>query len=172
MEIRHLSDPPDARAVIHTNALAWRKAYHGIVPDEMLDGMETDPSEQRVLQAFEHLYADRDSILLAEDDAGTVRGYSYIRWGDETKAFVGENEAGLKEIYVEPTCWGEGIGTALLEEGLALLPDSVERIRLEMLDGNEIGQQFYAARGFERTGSSTFEIDDEQYPTSIYTLQL
>ncbi len=34
-----------------------------------------------------------------------------------------------------------------------------------MLDGNEVGHRFYAARGFDRTGSSEFEIAGEAYPT-------
>jgi len=39
---------------------------------------------------------------------GVVRGYCYFRWGEETKSFVGENEAGLTGLYVEPDYWGKG----------------------------------------------------------------
>jgi len=101
-----------------------------------------------------------------------VRGDIYLRWGDETKAFVNEEEAGLKEIYTHPDYWGEGIGTSLLQHGLDLLPDSISAVKLEMLSGNTVGQRFYEARGFERTGSSEFEIGDEAYPTDIYVLHL
>lgn len=172
MEIRHLEYSADARAVIRINALAWREAYRNILPDETLAEFETNPSEERVQKAFERLYDDRDGLLVAEDDNGTVRGYSYFRWGEDTKEFVGEKAAGLKEIYIEPDYWGNGIGTTLLERGLELLPESIERVQLEMLDGNDVGRQFYSARGFDRTGESEFEIRGETYPTSIYTLEL
>ncbi|WP_341850627.1 GNAT family N-acetyltransferase [Natronococcus wangiae] len=94
----------------------------------MLAGFDSDPSEERLRERTDRLRDDRDGIFLAGID-GTVRGYSYFRWGEETKSFVGEDEAGLKEIYVDPDYWGEGIGTALLERGLDGLPDGVERVR-------------------------------------------
>lgn len=172
MEIRHPEAVADARALVRINALAWREAYDGILPDEALARMETDPSDDRVRRAFERLRDDRDGILVAEDHDGIVRGYSHFRWGEDTKVFVGGNEAGLEEIYVEPDYWGEGIGTTLLERGLALLPGSIERVRLEMLDGNEVGRRFYLSHGFDRTGESEYEIGGETYPTSIYTLEL
>lgn len=107
--------------------------------------------------------------MLATDDAGDALGFADFRWGDiETKSFVGENEAGLKAIYVDPEHWGEGVGTALLERGLSLLPEAVETLRLEMLDGNDVGDAFYRAKGFERTGEATHEIDGEAYPTVVY----
>lgn len=85
MEIRHLEDSADARAVIRINALAWREAYRDILPDETLTEFGTNPSEERVQKAFERLYGDRDRLLVAEDDNGTVRGYSYFRWREDTK---------------------------------------------------------------------------------------
>ena len=172
MDVRHLERVDDARALIRINAMAWRVAYTEILPDEALARVETDPSTERVQQAYERLRENRDGILVTEDAKGIVRGFCYFRWNEETKPFVGEDEADLKEIYVEPNYWGDGIGTTLLERGLALLPESVERVRLEMLDGNEIGHQLYVSRGFDRTGESEFEIAGETYPTSIYTLKI
>lgn len=47
-------------------------------------------------------------------------------------------------IDVHPDWWNQGIGTALLERGLELLPGSIDTVRLEMVAGNEIGQRLYA----------------------------
>lgn len=173
MEIRRFDaeGTADARAITRINALAWREAYADLLPDEVIAQFGADPSDEQLREYADRLAHDRDGIHLAESD-GAPRGYSYVRWGEDTKSFVGENEAGLKEIYVEPDYWGEGIGTALLERGIDALPENVERLRLEMLDGNEVGHRFYAARGFDRTGSSEFEIAGETYPTAIYTLEL
>ncbi|TYL38228.1 GNAT family N-acetyltransferase [Natronococcus pandeyae] len=173
MEIRRFDaeGTADARAITRINALAWREAYADLLPDEVIAQFGADPSDEQLREYANRLTHDRDGIFLAEID-GTARGYSYVRWGDETKDFVGDDEAGLKEIYVEPDYWGEGIGTALLERSIDVLPEGIERLRLEMLDGNEVGHRFYAARGFDRTGSSEFEIAGEAYPTAIYTLEL
>ncbi|MFC4542872.1 GNAT family N-acetyltransferase [Halosolutus amylolyticus] len=170
MELRPFDGEQDARAICRVNVLAWQEAYEELLPDEVLVGRDPDPPDEQVRELAAALRTDRDGIFVAEAD-GDVRGYSYFRW-TETKPFVGENEAGLKEIYVEPAYWGEGLGTALLERGLDRLPETIERVKLEMLDGNDVGHRFYRARGFERTGSADFEIAGEAYPTVIYTLEL
>lgn len=173
MEIRRLDveGTADVRAITRINALAWREAYADLLPDDVIAQLGADPSDEQLREMADRLEHELDGIHLAESD-GAARGYSYVRWGEETKDFVGENEAGLKEIYVEPEYWGQGIGTALLERGLERVPADIERVRLEMLDGNEVGHRFYAARGFDRTGTSEFEIAGEAYPTAIYTLEL
>ena len=170
MEIRHFRGVADARAIVRVNALAWRAAYDELLPEDVLARRDPEPADEHVREYADRLRTDRDGIYVAEID-GAVRGYSYFRWGEETKPFVGPNEAGLKEIYVHPDYWGEGIGTALLERGLDDLPASIERVKLEMLAGNEDAHQFYAACGFERTGRSDFEIAGETYPTAIYALE-
>ncbi|WP_440763799.1 N-acetyltransferase family protein [Natronorubrum sp. DTA7] len=171
MEIRRLRGTSDARAIVRINVVAMRAAYDELLPADVLEQFDPDPPDEAVREYAGRLREDRDGIVLADID-GTARGYSYFRWGDDTKSFVGANEAGLKEIYVEPDHWGEGVGTALLEYGLDSLPASIDRVKLEMLDGNDLGHRFYDARGFERTGSSEFDIGDESYPTAIYTREL
>ncbi|MFU8869859.1 GNAT family N-acetyltransferase [Natronococcus sp.] len=171
MELRRFEPgTADARAITRVNALAFREAYDDLLPDEVLAGFGADPSDEQLREYADRLASDREGIFLATVE-GRVRGYGYVRWGEGTKAFVGPDEAGLKELYVEPDCWGEGIGTALLERCLETLPEEIERLRLEMLAGNEVGRRFYEARGFDRTGRSEFEIAGEAYPTAIYALE-
>lgn len=172
MELRRLEDrSADARAIVRINATAMRAAYADLLPEDVLAEFDAEPTQEQLRTFADRLREDREGIFLAEfEDA--VRGYGYVRWGEGTKSFVGEDEAGLKELYVAPDYWGEGIGTALLERGIEALPEHVERLRLETLAGNEIGQRFYEARGFERDGSSTFEIGAETYPTAIYVREL
>ena len=172
MRIRHLEGPDDIQGVIRANGLAWQEAYEDVLPEDVLDRQVIDPSDEQVRERYERVRDDSDRFLVAEDE-GTIRGYAYLRWNDrETKSFVGGNEAGLKEIYVEPDYWREGIGTALLERGRSLLPDDVTALKLEMLSGNEAARKFYEKHGFERTGTSEFEIGNRSYPTDIYTLEL
>ena len=170
MQVRHLEDEADVREATRVNVLAWRTAYDGVLPQEVLEGRDPDPADERVRELYEQWREDRDGILVAEE-AGTVRGYAYFRWGGGTKPFVGADEAGLKELYVHPDHWGRGIGTRLLERGLEVLPGDAERLRLETLSENERARRFYEARGFEPTGTTEVEIADETYPATVYALE-
>lgn len=173
MEVRHLDGKAEVRDLIRVHGLAWREAYEGLLPSEVLEDLTVDPTADEVRQWQEGLRENEEGVLVAVDDDGTVRGFVDMRWGDEeTKAFVGEREAGLKAIHVHPDWWNQGIGTALLERGLDLLPDSIEAVRLEMFAGNDVGQRFYEAKGFERADTGTYEIDGRSYETVIYALHL
>lgn len=173
MTVRPLESRADVRGVIRVHGLAWRDAYDGLLPAEVLQGQSVDPSDDEVDQWFETLRENPGGVLVAVDASETVRGFADVRWGaSATKAFVGPNEGELKAIYVDPDCWGRGIGTALLEDGIEVLPDSIERLRLEVLSDNDIGKRFYEARRFEKTDTSSYELGGDSYPTCIYTLEI
>lgn len=171
MEVRPLRDEADVRELTVAHGRAWRAAYEGLLPAAAIDRIAVDePSEARVRAESDRLrgYGD-DRVLVAEDDAGTVRGYAVFRWGEnETKNAVHDGEAELKELYVDPDCWGEGFGTALLEAGLERLPEAVGSLALETLEGNDVAAGFYEARGFEPDGTASFEVNGERYPTRVY----
>ncbi|ADD07680.1 GNAT family acetyltransferase (plasmid) [Natrialba magadii ATCC 43099] len=171
MQIRTLKGPDDIAGVVRTHGLAWREAYTGVLPENVLEQVPTNPNPDVVERWYERVKTDRDRFLVAVDD-GFVRGYAYFRWGHKTKEFVGEAEAGLKEIYVHPDDWGKGIGTELLHTGLEMLPKDLEAVSLEMLSGNDVGSQFYEARGFEQIDERTYRIGERSYPTEIYRLSL
>ena len=170
MEIRRLEDADDVRDIARVEARAWRAAYDGIVADDVLAGLDPELSDEAAAGRLEALREEADALLVADADAAVV-GYADFRWGESTKAFVGDGEAGLKAIYVDPERWGAGVGTALLERGLGTLPEGVRRVRLETLADNEVAKRFYESRGFEPTGETTAEIGDESYPAVVYTLE-
>jgi ribosomal protein S18 acetylase RimI-like enzyme len=171
MEIRHIEERTDVRGLVRAHGLAWQEAYDGILPDDILQEVTVDPSEEELDQWEEGLAENREGVLVAVED--DVCGFLDMRWGDaDSKAFVGENEAGLKAIYVHPDYWGDGVGTALLERGLDLLPESIQAIRLDVFADNEDARAFYESRGFEQTGTDDHEIAGESYPVALYTLEL
>ncbi|AGB17272.1 acetyltransferase [Halovivax ruber XH-70] len=173
MHVRQYEDRSDARAIARIQARAWMDAYADLLPADVLASQSPDPDDETVAGWHQSLTANRQGVLLAVDETGERLGFADFRWGDaETKAFVDENEAGLKSIYVDPDSWGNGVGTALLERGISILPEAVETLRLEMLEGNEIGHEFYRAKGFEVTDEASHEIGDEAYPTLVYSLEL
>ncbi|EMA45127.1 GNAT family N-acetyltransferase [Halobiforma nitratireducens] len=169
MEIRHLEERTDVRELIRAHGLAWREAYDGVLAADALESVTVDPTPGEVDQWIEALSAEDASVLVAIEE-GAVRGFVDLRWGDaETKAFVGEEAAELKAIYVEPAYWNRGIGTALFEHGLETLPDSIDAVTLEVFAANDDARRFYERRGFERTDDGTVEIGDGTYETAVYT---
>lgn len=173
MEVKLLEAKDDVEDLIRAHGLAWRAAYGGILPEDVLEQQSIDPSPVDVQRWEEGLRDNHDGVLVAVDDTDTVRGFADFRWGDaETKDFVDDDEAELKAIYIHPDFWGDGFGTALLARGRELLPEDVDTLRLEMLSENDVGREFYTARGFEQTGTSEYEIGDDVYPTVIYMLEI
>lgn len=173
MEVRPIERESDVRGLIRAHGLAWREAYDGLLPPEILQDQTVNPTEEDVQHWQEGLRKNQEGVLVAVDDEGVVRGFADLRWDDsETKEFVGDDEADLKAIYVEPDWWGEGIGTTLLEQGLEILPQSVDVVRLEMFAENDIARRFYEAKGFKQTYTGEYDIAGDSYPTHIYTLQL
>ncbi|AUX10776.1 acetyltransferase [Halalkaliarchaeum desulfuricum] len=172
MIVRSLSGRDDARGLLRVNALSWREAYADLLPEEVLESYQhPNPSEDDVDRLFQGL--PEEGVVLVAVEGGSVRGFADFRWDDESiKAFVGPEEAGLRAIYVHPDDWGDGIGTMLLVEGLSRLPNWVQAVRLEVLADNEQARGFYKSRRFERTGATTHEIGDTEYPTVIYTRTL
>lgn len=163
-------EPSDADEVCTAWARGWRAGHGSVVSAETLSAVPTDPGQDQVDDWRERLEKWRDRTLVADTDEGVV-GYIQVRI-EEAKPFVGENEAGLKELYVHPDAWGDGVGTALLTAAIDRLPEAIETVRLEMLAGNDRAAAFYESRGFERTGERTVEVAGETYPGLIYTKEL
>ena len=116
---------------------------------------------------FESVTTVMDRLLVVIDDSEVIATGSII-WGDATKPFVDESDIELRIIYVDPTRWGEGIGTDLLTALLAEIPSDADRLVLETLTGNEVGTSFYRQRGFDIIGEHEFTVDDETYPTTVF----
>lgn len=171
MRVRPLRDLDDTRALLIAHGRAWKAAYSGIVPEHAIERVASEaPDHERIMAEYDRLTDGGDGVVLVvEDDDGNVRGYTVFRWGEaETKGSIGDGEAELKELYVDPECWGEGMGTALLEAGIAQLPAAIDSLALETLEGNDVGAGFYEARGFRHDGNATFEIDGASLPTRVY----
>lgn len=118
---------------------------------------------------------DRDNDRDGDNDRpgdgerdGDVIGYAIVRWGADAKPFVADGDAGLKEIYVDPARWSEGVGTALLDRVERAVPDEYRGLTLSTLAGNERGRAFYEARGFEAVGEESDEIGGEEYDTVLF----
>jgi ribosomal protein S18 acetylase RimI-like enzyme len=169
MNVRPIESVEDLRAAYRINGRAWEAAYADFLPADLIERVGTVPVEDELREQFESI--SEDCYLVAERD-GDVVGYCYVRWGEDTKEFVEEDAAGLKELYVDPEHWGEGIGTELLEAAVERIPDEFDALELETLAENDVGRSFYEARGFDVVEEIVVELGDHEAPAVIYRRDL
>ncbi|MFB6073326.1 MAG: N-acetyltransferase family protein [Halobacterium sp.] len=177
MRVRRVEDVEDVRAAYRVNGRAWEAAYADILPEDLVERAASMPVEDELRAHFE---AVRDECYLVAESAagdamsrgGDVLGYAYARWGEDTKEFVGEGDAGLKELYVDPDHWGEGVGTVLLAAVLERVPDRFDALVLETLAGNDRGRAFYESRGFEAVDEVSVTFGDVTAPAVVYRREL
>jgi len=169
VEIREVEES-DLEGIRDLNMASWLEAYGGIIPEEKI--------REEVDYTKESLNTKKDDeklvFLVAEAD-GRVVGTINFCWGDEnTHEFVNldEEEAQLRAVYLHPEYWQQGIGTELFEQGLELLPDRIETLKVECLKDNEVGRNFYDSKGFTVVNEREIDLFGDKYPTVIEQLEL
>lgn len=139
--------PEDAMAVALVHVRAWQAAYRGLMPDDYLAGLRPEDRAQRY--DFANLDPTRPRTLVAVE-ADTILGFATVSPArDEDAAGHGE----LCALYVEPDCWGRGIGQALAAAARAELYGlGFRQAVLWVLAGNARAEQFYRADGWTPNG--------------------
>ena len=140
--------PDDAMAVARVHVRAWQAAYRGVMPDDYLRALRPEDRAQRY--DFGNLDPARPRTLVAIE-ADTVLGFATLSPARDSDA-AGHGE--LCALYVEPDCWGRGIGEALASAAR----DDLYRLGfrqaiLWVVTGNARAQQFYRADGWTCDGS-------------------
>ena len=172
MHIRS-AEPTDAEAIHQVNVASCRAAYEGALKDDAFLEMTDDDSRIETLRTkLAETAAIKSLIYLVAKQESSVVGFLQLLHNDQLPDHIDNDDAYLKSLYVHPTAWNEGIGTALLEEGLDRLPNELARIQLGVLSANEIGKRFYQAHNFERIDGGTFEVGEVTYETDIYAKHL
>jgi GNAT superfamily N-acetyltransferase len=143
--------PPDAADIVRINVLAWRQAYTGIVPDDVLADVDVT---DRVARLRQWLHEPAEAKVLVSVEDGRMTGYvnvgPYRDGPGRLDPAVGE----VRAIYVDPAAWRTGIGRALLAAGLAALSGRGWReVRLWVLEANESARLFYHHTGFFADGA-------------------
>ncbi|KAB1198942.1 GNAT family N-acetyltransferase [Haloferax sp. MBLA0078] len=169
------------RDVWQVNVRCWVDAYDHILPGDALPDPDVAPDDDGLRQRFEYanLLDETDSgrYVVAVDESTPdeetgVVGFAATRWGEETKSFVDDDDAGLWVIYVDPTRWGAGIGSALLDEVTAAVPSRYDRLVLETFAANDVARQFYEARGFDVVERIETAVGEETYPAVVMARSL
>lgn len=132
-------DPGDAPGLAAVHIETWQHAYREIFPEEFLSGLDRDSRERWFESRIQRAAGD----LLVADAGNGPLGFCF--YGDAPDPGWGEVYA----IYVHPTHWGEGHGSALLsaaEDALSRL--GFERSLLWVLEQNQGARAFYEKRGW------------------------
>ena len=87
-------------------------------------------------------FIERDEVFVAEHD-GEVAGLAVV--------FIGDEEAELDGLFVEPGHWREGIGTALVD---VATHEARKRGLTLMVTANPSAREFYEKCGFTVEGGA------------------
>ncbi len=132
----------DVRAADAVRVAGWKQAYRGLVPQSFLDRLAV--TDARVAWLTDRLEESAVQTLVAVEDEGVVGMAVHGPCRDEDLPGLHE----LYALYVLPSCWRRGTGTALLA---GCGPVDV----LWVLEGNLRGRTFYERHGFRADGTAT-----------------
>jgi ribosomal protein S18 acetylase RimI-like enzyme len=135
----------DADAIGRVQVETWRAAYRGLMPDDAVAAFDVEERRRMWREGLAREPRPGSATFVAELE-GEVVGFASVG------AARDEEDAGeLYAIYLHPTCWDRGIGRALLERAEESMRSSgFTRAILWVMEGNERGERFYRAAGWER----------------------
>ena len=85
----------------------------------------------------------------------------------------GKHAIELKQLYTDPAMTGQGIGAMLMDWALAeARRRGADEIQLSVWSENEGAQRFYARRGFEKVGETTFRVGNHIDEEFVFALLL
>ena len=154
--------PDDAWAIADVQVETWRAAYVGVMPQEVLDGLDVDERAQ----AWSHWLTVETSAQFVAERSGAVVGFvsaGPCRHEDAS----GE----IYAIYVRPDAWGTGSGWALMDAAVAWLAEHWQEAILWVAEENPRARDFYERYGWVAEGTRVEEVvPGAEVPEVLYRL--
>ncbi len=148
-------DDADVLGRLHT--ASWRAAYRGIMPDEVLEGLDANASAKRWRTNIAKRRPDIRNVV-AVDERGGIRGFCTT--GEVRDDDLNDTAVELYAIYVWPDDTRGGIGRLMMEDALDnARSKGFREMVLWVLTENGPSRRFYEATGFEvdeRVGQKEF----------------
>ena len=134
-------------AVARVHVRAWQVAYRGLMPDDYLAGLR--PEDRAQHYDFATIDPARPRTLVAVE-GDTILGFATIAPARDADA-AGQGE--IYALYVEPGCWGRGVGRALAAAARGELYGlGFRKAVLWVVAANARAQHFYRADGWNPDG--------------------
>jgi ribosomal protein S18 acetylase RimI-like enzyme len=132
----------DAPAIAAIHVHAWQTAYQGIVPSAFLDSLSIEEREGRWRANLELRTSE---TWVAEENEEVVGWISAAGSRDpDSQPLTGEVWA----MYVDPSCWRQGLGRRLLREAEGyLVTCGFSEVTLWVLEENTRAIAFYESNG-------------------------
>jgi ribosomal protein S18 acetylase RimI-like enzyme len=144
----------DAAAIAGVHVSAWRVAYRGIVPDDVLAAQSV---AARTVQWEGWLTSGNirgESRTLVAQAGATVVGFATVVT-TSPDGDLDEHTCELAALYIDPGCWRQGIGRALMDSARDLgRSQGSDEMSLWVLTENSAAQAFYAHLGFAADGAT------------------
>jgi ribosomal protein S18 acetylase RimI-like enzyme len=164
-----LATADDADAIGRVQVETWRAAYTGLLPDEAIAMFDIE-SRRRMWREGLGRTPRRGSATFVVEDGGEVVGFASVGASRDAGA---EQEAELYAIYLHPSRWDRGIGRALLQRAEESMRSSgFRQAILWVLEGNERGERFYRAAGWEQDGRKIEDFQGTAVPELRYRKRL
>lgn len=142
----------DAAGIAAVHVSSWQEAYRGIVPDDVLDGLSV--AQREAFWRSTLSVPEPPSVYVAEDGDELV-GFCAVGAPSRDEG-ADPRTAEIGAIYVLPSSWRAGVGSALMNVALADLgADGWESVTLWVLAENRAARDFYARFGFAADGAQT-----------------
>lgn len=137
---RAVADDAAAMAALHIDC--WDDAYTGLVPQHFLDDRRAIHDER--VEHWRAILSEHHDTLVAEGPSGLL-GFASAGQGRDNDVDL---DLELWALYVRASCWGTGLGFALLEEAIG-----DRAAYLWVLADNPRAIRFYERQGFRFDGT-------------------
>jgi GNAT superfamily N-acetyltransferase len=142
-----IAEPDDAMAVARVHVNAWRMAYRTLLPAAYLDGLR--PEERAARYDFSHSDPLKPRTIVATS-GGDIAGFATIAPAQD---FKGCGWGELCALYVDPACWGQGVGRTLVATARSYLAEAgFQTAVLWIVTGNVRADRFYRRDGWTPDG--------------------
>jgi len=155
--IVRLAVADDAERIGEVHVGSWRKAYAGLIPTDVLDGLSID----RRTSYWRDAIGRGERVWVVERD-GVVVGFASVGPARDDDLPPGAGE--VPAIYLDPGSWSLGLGRALFAAALAdLRASGFDPLVLWVLTDNARGRRFYEAAGWSPDGTERpIDLDPRQ----------
>lgn len=142
--------PGDAHAIAAVHVTTWRDAYAGLLPDDVLDGLDVDERAETWRGRLVTLPDDSSGVfVLVFELDGEVRGF--VSGGPGRDGGPGGE---VYAIYVDPGSQGRGAGRQLLQAAVECLAGAgFAEARLWVFADNHPARGFYESQGWRPDGT-------------------
>lgn len=138
----------DAAIIAQIHTSSWQAAYSGIVPDEILIGLDPVKRSQKLKIQINEFPESYGIVYKGEDPAG------FICFGPSRDQDRLERDGEIYAIYLHPKFYHQGIGTQLILWGeIELSKKGFQRIFIWVLEKNINAINFYQKNNYVFDGT-------------------